>query len=555
MTGPAKLRSITSTLSFRLFLILSTSILLLFAAYVAVSWRFQSLTLRQEITAEAYRSSDFIRQSLYTSMLGNERERTYAMIRLIGSEPGVEAIRIYNKQGEIKFSNDEREIGTTVDLQAEACYACHATAEPLRALPTSERARIYRKDGTYRVLGTINPIRNEESCWNAACHAHSPDQSILGVLDVQMSMAQVDAIVAERQRQALGVAVAILALSMLLTAVIVYRAVHLPARQLRRGTEELTHGNLDVTIDLERSDELGDLAKSFNRMARSLKEADAELRSWSQTLEDRVRRKTEELEQMNQQMIRVERTASLGRMAATVAHELNNPLSGILTYAKLSAKRVGRTMPDGEDKTKVQENLELIRSESVRCGNIVRDLLTFARGRSAEFAPAHLHEVVEQTLKLVKHHVQLRQVVTEVDLTLADDVVVCDREQLVQALLALLINAVEAMHDGGRLLVRTEEARGERAGFVLLSVRDTGVGIPEEVREHMFDPFFSTKNEAKGVGLGLAVVYGIVQRHEGTITVDSEPGEGSTFTLVLPRDPATIERERAHHHREHGSVS
>jgi len=331
--------------------------------------------------------------------------------------------------------------------------------------------------------------------------------------------------------------------------------VHLPARQLRRGTAELTHGNLDVTIALERSDELGDLAKSFNRMARSLKEADAELRSWSQTLEDRVRRKTEELEQMNQQMIRVERTASLGRMAATVAHELNNPLSGILTYAKLSAKRVGRTMPDGEDKTKVQENLELIRSESVRCGNIVRDLLTFARGRSAEFAPAHLHEVVEQTLKLVKHHVQLRQVVTEVDLTLADDVVVCDREQLVQALLALLINAVEAMHDGGRLLVRTEEGRGERAEYVLLSVRDTGVGIPEEVREHMFDPFFSTKNEAKGVGLGLAVVYGIVQRHEGTITVDSEPGEGATFTLVLPRDPATIERERAHHHRDHGSVS
>jgi len=555
MTGPVKLRSITSTLSFRLFLILSASILLLFAAYVAVSWRFQSLTLRQEITAEAYRSSDFIRQSLYTSMLGNERERTYAMIRLIGSEPGVEAIRIYNKQGEIKFSNEEREIGTTVDLQAEACYACHATAEPLRALPTAERARIYRKDGTYRVLGTINPIRNEESCWNAACHAHSPDQSILGVLDVQMSMAQVDAIVAERQRQALGVAVAILALSMLLTAVIVYRAVHLPARQLRRGTEELTHGNLDVTIDLDRSDELGDLAKSFNRMARSLKDADAELRSWSLTLEDRVRRKTAELEQMTQQMIRVERTASLGRMAATVAHELNNPLSGILTYAKLIAKRVDRTMPEGQDKEKVAENLDLIRSESVRCGNIVRDLLTFARGRSAEFAPAHLHELVHQTLKLVAHHVQLRQIVTEVDLALEDDQLVCDREQLVQALLALLINAVEAMHDGGRIVVRTAVGTGEREGRVLLSVRDTGVGIPPEVREHMFDPFFSTKNEAKGVGLGLAVVYGIVQRHEGTITVDSEPGEGATFTLVLPRDPASVERERAHHHREHGSSS
>ena len=553
MTGPAKLRSITSTLSFRLFLILSASILLLFAAYVAVSWRFQSLTLQQEITAEAYRSSDFIRQSLYTSMLGNERERTYAMIRLIGGEPGVEAIRIYNKQGEIKFSNSEEEIGTAVDLQAEACYACHASAEPLEALPTAERARIYRKEGAYRVLGTINPIRNQESCWNAACHAHSPEQSILGVLDVQMSMEQLDRIVGERQRQALGLAVVILALSMLLTAMIVYRAVHLPARQLRRGTDELARGNLDVAIELERSDELGDLAKSFNRMAHSLREADAELRSWSQTLEDRVQQKTEELEQMNQQMIRVERTASLGRMAATVAHELNNPLSGILTYAKLIAKRVERTLPEGPDREKVLDNLDLIRSESMRCGNIVRDLLTFARGRSAEFAPAHLHELIDQTLKLVSHHGKLKQIHTDVELMVENDEIICDREQIVQALLALLINAVEAMHDGGRVVVRTAAAAGEPADRVQLSVRDDGVGIPPEVREHMFDPFFSTKNEAKGVGLGLAVVYGIVQRHEGTISVDSRPGEGATFTLDLPRDPASVARARSHKNRQHGS--
>jgi len=553
MTGPVTLRSIASTLSFRLFLILSASILLLFAAYAAVSWRFQSLTLQQEITAEAYRSSDFIRQSLYTSMLGNERERTYAMIRLIGSEPGVEAIRIYNKQGEIKFSNIEDEIGTTVDLQAEACYACHASAEPLEALPTADRARIYRKEGAYRVLGTINPIRNEESCWNAACHAHAPEQSILGVLDVQMSMAQLDQIVGERQRQALGLAVVILVLSMLLTAVIVYRAVHLPARQLRRGTDELARGNLDVAIDLERSDELGALAKSFNRMARSLREADAEVRSWSQTLEVRVREKTEALEQMNQQMIRVERTASLGRMAATVAHELNNPLSGILTYAKLITKRVERTLPEGPDRDKVLENLDLIRSESVRCGNIVRDLLTFARGRSAEFAPAHLHELVEQTLKLVAHHGKLKQIRTDIALALEDDEIVCDREQIVQALLALMINAVEAMHDGGRVAVCTGSVPGRPADWVFVRVSDDGVGIPPEVREHMFDPFFSTKNEAKGVGLGLAVVYGIVQRHEGTISVESQPGEGATFTVELPRDPASVARARSHQNREPGS--
>jgi two-component system NtrC family sensor kinase len=367
-----------------------------------------------------------------------------------------------------------------------------------------------------------------------------------------MSMEQLDRIVGERQWQALGLAVVILSLSMLLTAAIVYRAVHLPARQLRRGTDELARGNLDVAIDLERSDELGDLAKSFNRMAASLREADAELRSWSQTLEDRVSQKTEELEQMNQQMIRVERTASLGRMAATVAHELNNPLSGILTYAKLITKRVERSLPEGPDREKVLDNLDLIRSESVRCGNIVRDLLTFARGRSAEFAPAHLHELVEQTLKLISHHGKLKQIHTEVELTLENDEIICDREQIVQALLALLINAVEAMHDGGRLVVRTAAA-GEPADLVHLSVRDDGVGIPPEVREHMFDPFFSTKNEAKGVGLGLAVVYGIVRRHEGNVSVESRPGEGATFTLELPRDPASIARARSHKNREHGS--
>jgi two-component system NtrC family sensor kinase len=549
MTGTPRLRFITSTLSFRLFLVLSISILLLFSVYVAVCRRFQSSTLEQQITLEAYRSSDFLVQSLTASMLRDDRRHTYELMRLIGAEPGVEGVRIYNKQGTIRFSNDAAEIGTTVNLQAEACYGCHGAAEPLAAVPTSERSRIYRNAEGDRVLGMINAIRNEESCWTAQCHAHSADLSILGVLDVQMSMAGLDATVARSRTQALLVAVAIVILSMAIVAVIVFRAVHVPAARLRRGTDRLSGGDLDVVIDMQRSDELGHLAQSFNRMARSLKEADAELRSWSQTLEDRVRQKTVELEQMSQQMIQVERTASLGRMAATVAHELNNPLSGILTYSKLIAKRVGRTVPDGPERAQILENLDLIRSESQRCGSIVRDLLTYARGRSAELAPAHLHPIVEQALKLVAHHIELQEIGTEVRLELSDDAIVCDREQLVQALIALLINAVEAMPDGGTLSVHTAAENGDA---VLLRVSDTGIGIPEEAQEHIFDPFYSTKNEAKGVGLGLAVVYGIVQRHEGDIRVDSRPGQGARFTIRLPRDPADAARARSHHHREQG---
>jgi signal transduction histidine kinase len=127
-------------------------------------------------------------------------------------------------------------------------------------------------------------------------------------------------------------------------------------------------------------------------------------------------------------------------------------------------------------------------------------------------------------------------------LGLADDTVVCDREQIVQALIALMINAVEAMPAGGRLTLKTWEGT---PGRVCLAVSDTGVGIPEDVRERIFDPFFSTKSDAKGVGLGLAVVYGIVQRHEGRISVASTPGAGTTFTIDIPRDPSAAVREGA----------
>lgn len=520
---------ITTSLSFKLFLVLFPSVFLLFLGYAGVQNRIQERQLEQRVKAEAYRASDFIKQSLHTSMLGNERERIYQMIRLLGTETGVEVVRIYNKKGEIKFSSAEPEIGTSVDLQAEACYACHASGRTLQSLPTSERARIYRKDGQYRVLGLINPIQNEASCSNASCHGHAADQSVLGVLDVQLSLATLDSAQAAAQRQQYALGALVILLGALLMAGIVFYAVYLPVKQLRRGTQAVAQGNLDVRIDLPRSDELGLLAGSFNHMA-------DELRAWSDTLEARVREKTEELEQVHQQMMQVEKTASLGKMAATVAHELNNPLSGIITYAKLTARRLRGGMSDSPERNAMLDDLELIRSESMRCGKIVRDLLTYARQSTPEFQAVHLHDVIQHALKLIVHHTELGHITTETDLRLKDDQVVCDREQIVQALVALLVNAVEAMPSGGRLTLSTWEPSGA-AGRVAFSVSDTGVGIPEDLKERVFDPFFSTKSDTKGVGLGLAVVYGIVQRHEGTISVKSAPGAGTTFTIEIPRDP------------------
>jgi len=534
MALPSRLREVISTLSFRLFVLLSLAILLLFVLYSSLAQHFQTVAIEGQVKNTAYRASDLIRQSLYTSMLRNERDRTHEMIALLGKEQGVEAIRIYNKQGVITYSSAEREIGSKVDRQAEACYVCHAAAKPLSAIPTTERARIYRKPDTHRVLGLINPILNDPGCSTASCHAHPATVSVLGVLDVQMSLEALDAEAAAARRRALALAAGVVLLSMGLVAAIMYRSVYRPTTALRLGTERLAAGDLSVAIDVHRTDELGLLATSFNRMAGSLRDADAELREWSHTLEDRVRQKTRELEQLNAQLVQVEKSASLGRMAATVAHELNNPLTGILTYAKLTARRLGRLLPEGEDRQRLLDTLEMIQAESMRCGNIVRDLLTYARQGSAEFRAASLHELVDRGLKLVAHHVELRGIVAERALTLSDDRVVCDPDQVEQALIALLVNAVEAMGEGGRLTVRTWADEGA-PGSVRLSVRDTGVGIPPEVQRRIFDPFFSTKQEAKGVGLGLAVVYGIVQRHEGRIEVESRPGEGTTFTITLPR--------------------
>ena len=284
---------ILPTLSFKLFLVLFLSIVLMFTVYAGVGNSMQRRILEQQAQAEAARHGDLLRQGLYSSMLRNERERTHEFIESTGAEPGIEAIRIYNKQGVITFSNVGEEINSTVDLRAEACYVCHASSDPLTAVTTLERSRIYRKPGSdYRVLGLITPIHNEESCWSADCHAHSADQSILGVLDVQLTMQTVDLAFAVARGQAFTLAVTIIFMAMLVMATIIYRAVYLPTRKLRRGTEALGAGDLDVQIDLNRSDEFGQLADSFNHMASSLKTADAELRAWSQTLEQRVGEKT-----------------------------------------------------------------------------------------------------------------------------------------------------------------------------------------------------------------------------------------------------------------------
>ena len=517
-------------------LVLSTGAL--FALFGILNLRLQQRHSEEMVLRSADRISDLIQRSTRYQMLRNDREALYQVMTTIGSEPGIRRIRIFNQEGRISFSTDPAEINQLVDKRAEACYGCHAQAAPLTRLDRPDRARIFTEPGGDRLLGVIRPIENEPACANAACHAHPPERRILGVIDADLSLAPVDAQLAENQRQLLGFTGLTVVLVSLVSVVFVWAVVHRPVRELIGGTQEMAQGNLGHRLEVHSGDELGELAASFNKMAADLDRANQELTDWARTLEERVARKTGELRQAEDHLLASEKMAALGKLAATVAHEVNNPLSGILTYTRLTLKQLEAEAPDPARRAEMISQLRIIERESRRCGEIMRNLLTFARQAPPQREPNQVNELAERALVLVRHQVELQGI--ELVTRLAPDLppVSCDANQIQQVALTLLVNAVEATPRGGRLEVSTEADAEEKT--VRLRVRDTGAGIAPDVLPHIFEPFFTTKEDQHRTGLGLAVARSIAEQHGATLEARSRPGEGTEFILNLPAGAAEL---------------
>ncbi len=482
--------------------------------------------------ATAQRVSDIVKRSTQYSMLLNRREDIYHIIKTIGSEPGIEAIRIYNKKGEISFSTNEAELNTTVDMNAEACVACHPSGKSNIVTPTNvERVRFFRSSLGHNLIGVITPIKNQQSCYEADCHAHNQSQTILGVLDVMIPLSETEKNIAEIEKLQYSGGLLLLLVITTFCGVFLWRMVNIPVQRLTEGTIAVMNGDLDHSIDVQTNDEIGFLTKSFNHMTRTLKQTQEELQLLNQTLEERVQHKTEALRRAQANLIQAEKMVSLGTLAATVAHELNNPLEGILTFAKLIRKRMNKPDLTEEGKNEIIAELTMIADETARCGNIVKNLLLFSRKKVGEFIENDIRALVEQSTKLIEHHLKIHNIILQQSMDDRLSFVVCDSEQILQALLALEINAVEAMPHEGKLSIEAKKT-GENELTIALS--DTGIGIRDEDLPHIFEPFFTTKKEGKGTGLGLAVVYGIIERHNGKITVVSQVNNGTTFTITLP---------------------
>ena len=613
-------------ISLKLIIAVGVITVLIIGVFSYFSISAQTNALMSQAGIHANQLSEAIKNSTLTSMLENRREEVHAIINTVSHDSSITEIRILNKEGVVSFSSRSDSIGKMVDKRAESCYACHTENAPLQRLPIDERMRIYRiSPDSSRILAVINPIYNEPSCYQAACHAHTRDKTVLGVLDIKMDLKNVDQQIADSKFRLIILAViATLALSVSI-AYFVRKWIGRPVRVLVKATNEVSAGNLNYTIDRPGKDELGILARSFNKMTKSLAEAKL-------------------------QLFQSDKMASLGRLAAGVAHEINNPLTGVLTYSSFLLKRT-------KDNPELQENLEVIVRETIRSREIVKSLLDFSRQSPPKKHSADINKILKSAIEVVASQLLLKRIELDANIDTALPEITVDANQIQQVFINLLVNAADAIGDsGGEISVepslislspyglaqvkaavcpkghdlmdselkiyglptikikvvsngnvgvinldpvygkhrheygieikngkglqvacpqcnsslieenvncpkcgsavccfevlshgtfegctnsecawqrwRAMDGAGHK-DYMEIKIADTGQGIAKEDLSRIFEPFFTTKGQ-HGNGLGLAVTWGIIDNHDGTIDVESELGKGTTFIVHLP---------------------
>ncbi|MCP3905262.1 MAG: HAMP domain-containing protein [Planctomycetes bacterium] len=534
-------RGFLTSVGGRLLLPLALTAAAVFAVHAMLGFRVAQEHFLDFVRADVTRHSDLFERATRDGMMLNRLDEVQATLERLGEGPQIAAIRFYDKQGQVVLSADRSEIGRRITLNSETCESCHDQAEPRDAAMLERSALAKLPDGP-DVLRRLTVIENQPQCASAPCHYHPADERVLAILDVELSMAPFDDAVATARKQLVWATLVLVLITGLVAALVIRSVVLRPVQKLREGTRRIARGDLDTRIDVGGGHELAQLADAFNGMVEDLRTAQAEVTEWSQKLEEKVSEKTEALQRAQHQVLHMEKMTSLGKLSASVAHELNNPLSGMLTYARLIRRELADQPLEPQARKDLDQYAGVIDKECKRCGEIVTNLVAFARRGGARMDRVDLGKVIEHSLLLVRHHLRISGVHLETELPWQDRVIVADADQLEQALVALLVNAVEAMEsssEGERNLTVRLRVDADEAS---IEVRDTGPGIPADVLPDIFEPFFTTKQES-GSGLGLSVVFGIAHRHGGTVEVETDPGRGTTFRLRVPREPAATPDE------------
>jgi two-component system NtrC family sensor kinase len=464
-------------------------------------------------------SADLVRRAIHFGMLTSQYTEMQQTLQGLADSEDIRAIRVFDAERTVVFASDPAERGTEVGL-SPAVRMSVSGEEPQPVAATNERG--------VKVVRFYLPILNEPPCYNAACHVHTADERVLGVLETSFSTTAIEATRQQMFRGTLLFGALAVASASVILILIFHRFILRPVGELEEGMNRLARGDFDTPIQIKSNDEMGLLAETFNSMAGDIKRYRENMENWTRSLQEEVDKKTAEIVNAQEQIINAEKLASLGRMAAGVAHELNSPLTGILTFAHLLRDR---TPPDRKQDL---EDVELIIEQAERCNKIIKGMLGFARKGVSEIVDTDVNALLEETVGMVKNQMKFHNVQIDMDLAEGLPPVSIDPNQLQQVFLNLLTNAADAMNDTGLIIIATRAVGPGEAPQVETELTDTGPGIYPNNLDKIFEPFFTTKPVGKGTGLGLPVSYGIVKKHGGDIIVKSKVGQGTSFFVRLP---------------------
>jgi two-component system NtrC family sensor kinase len=527
-----------STIYGQVVLIITILSVILFASFGLIFRSVYEQYMNAVIRQNGNNIGSLIKGALYHSMMENDKGTLQNTLDIINNMPGIEDVNLYDSRDNLVYSSFAPEAGGHIDPNCKNCHTDFSSMFPAKdkaykIIDVGSECKMSLNVGNQRHLLIRSPILNERSCYMASCHAHQAGDEVLGALIIKMPLKDLDDAVKKSSTEFYVFATLTTLLLVGFLIFFTWKAIKRPLNALVKVSKAVAKGDRSSRVDIKPNqlEDMRVVSQAVNEMLDNLQAATSELENWSQQLEYKVQKKSEELGAVQNEIIHVERLASLGKLSSSVAHEINNPLSGILIYTKLIYKQLSNPELYASKRESMLQHLKMIESETKRCGEIVKGLLDFSRKDQDDFEPRHLHEILRETYELMTHPVKIANIAFSTDFDAGSDLIYCSPNQIKQACVALIVNASEAISENGEIIIKTSNPDKDT---IKIEITDNGIGISEDDIQHIFEPFYSTKHDQSGIGLGLAIVHGIVQNHKGKILVKSELGTGTTISITLP---------------------